>query len=102
MYIVQVSVEVKSDRVQDFIDATLLNARESVKETGISKFDVLQDRENPHRFLLNEVYRTSEDPARHKQTPHYQQWKDVVAEMMAAPRTKKIYENVYPIDEGWG
>ena len=101
MLIVHVYVEVKPNRVQDFIEATLVNARESIKEPGISRFDVLQNRENPNQFVLNEVYRTSEDPARHKQTPHYSQWKETVAEMMAVPRTKQVYDNLFPLDERW-
>jgi quinol monooxygenase YgiN len=102
MFIVHVFVEVKPDRVQDFIDVTLQNARESIKEPGISRFDVLQDQKTPNRFVLNEVYRTREDPASHKQTDHYNHWKETVADMMAVPRTKQIYDNVFPQDEDWG
>lgn len=101
MYIVHVFVEVKPERVNDFIKATLRNAQESVKEPGISRFDVLQDMEDSNRFVLNEVYRTREDPARHKQTPHYNQWREAVADMIAGPRTKRVYDNVFPLDEGW-
>ena len=101
MYIVHVFVEVKPDYIQDFIKATLENARESVKESGISRFDVLQDQENPNRFVLNEVYRTIEDPARHKETAHYKRWKDVVAEIMAGPRLKQVYGNLFPLDKDW-
>ena len=101
MYIVHVFVEVKPDYIQDFIEATLENASESVKEPGISRFDVLQDQENPNRFVLNEVYRTIEDPARHKATAHYKHWKDMVTEMMAGPRSKQIYGNLFPLDKDW-
>lgn len=102
MFIVHVFIEVKPDRVQDFINVTLQNARESINEPGISRFDVLQDQKISNRFVLNEVYRTSEDPARHKKTEHYNHWKQSVADMMAAPRTKQIYDNVFPQDEDWG
>lgn len=101
MLIVQVLVDVKPDQIQDFIDATLQNASASVKEPGIARFDVLQDHDNPSHFLLNEVYRTAEDPARHKETSHYQRWKEAVAEMMAGPRSKRVFENIYPTDEAW-
>ena len=101
MYIVHVFVEVKPDHVQDFIEATLANASESLKEPGISRFDVLQDQENPNCFVLNEVYRTIEDPARHKETAHYKRWKGAVAEMMGGPRSKKFYSNLFPLDEDW-
>ena len=101
MYIVHVFVEVKPDCVNEFINATRQNASESIKEPGIVRFDVLQDQENPNRFVLNEVYRTPQDPASHKQTPHYSQWKEKVAEMMASPRTKAVYSNVLPADEEW-
>ena len=101
MYIIHVFVEVKPDHVQGFITSTLENARESVKEPGISRFDVLQDQENPNRFVLNEVYRTIEDPASHKETAHYKRWKAAVAEMMAGPRSKQVYDNLFPLDEDW-
>ena len=101
MYIVHVTVDVKPDRVEDFIKATLRNASESIKEPGISRFDVLRDQENPNQFILNEVYRTPEDPARHKLTDHYNQWKDAVSDMMASPRQKRVFDNIFPSDQEW-
>jgi (4S)-4-hydroxy-5-phosphonooxypentane-2,3-dione isomerase len=101
MHVVHVFVEVQPDRAQDFVNATLENARESIKEPGIMRFDVLQDWDNPNRFVLNEVYRTSQDPARHKETPHYKRWKDAVADMMAEPRAKRVFTNVFPSDVDW-
>jgi (4S)-4-hydroxy-5-phosphonooxypentane-2,3-dione isomerase len=101
MYIVHVYVEVKPEQIEAFKQATLENVQESLKEPGFSRFDILQDKFDPARFLLVEVYRTKEAAARHKDTRHYQFWRDAVMGMMAAPRAKQIYENVYPDDEGW-
>ena len=102
MYIVQVSVHVKPDCVDAFRNATIENARNSVREAGIARFDVLQQTDDPTRFLLIEVYRTPDDPARHKETAHYKTWRDAVEPMMAEPRSSAKYMNVYPPDEGWG
>ncbi len=102
MFIVHVHVHVKSERVEAFRQATLENARQSGQEPGIARFDVIQQRDDPTRFVLVEVYRTPEDPARHKETAHYQTWRDTVAEMMAEPRHSVKYDNIFPEDEGWG
>lgn len=102
MIVVHVFAEVKPDYVELFKQATLANARASLLEPGIARFDILQDVEHPEQFVLVEVYRTKDDPARHKETRHYQIWKETVEEIMAVPRTKKIYENLFPDDEGWG
>ena len=102
MYIVHVFVHVKPDDVEAFRAASLENARNSVQEPGIARFDVLQQRDDPTRFLLVEVYRTPEDPARHKETAHYAAWRDTVADMMAEPRNAITYDNRYPDDSGWG
>jgi len=102
MLIVHVHVHVKPEYVEAFKEATIQNARQSVQEPGIARFDVIQSVEDPTRFILVEVYRTPEDPARHKETTHYQVWRDTVAEMMAEPRTSVQYTNIYPDDSGWG
>ena len=86
MIIVHVSVHVKSDAVDAFRAATLENARNSVQEPGIVRFDVVQQEDDPTRFLLIEIYRTAADPARHKETAHYLTWRDAVEPMMAEPR----------------
>ncbi len=99
MYIVHVEVEVKPDQIDAFKQVTLANARESLSEPGVFRFDVLQDIEDPVRFLLVEVYRTKRDTARHKDTRHYQFWRDAVMGMMAAPRAKRVYNNLFPADE---
>jgi len=96
MIIVHVSVHVKPDAVEAFTEATLENARNSVKEPGIARFDVLQDEADPTRFLLIEVYRTADDPARHKETAHYATWRDAVAPMMAEPRSSVKYRQLNP------
>lgn len=101
MLVVHVHVVVKSECIDAFRDATLANARESVKEPGIARFDVLQQRDDPARFVLVEVYRTDDDPARHKETAHYATWRDTVAPMMAEPRTSVKYTNSHPADAGW-
>ena len=102
MFIVHVYVHVKPDSVEAFKAATLENARNSVQEPGIARFDVIQQLDDPTRFVLVEVYRTPDDPAEHKKTAHYQVWRDTVADMMAEPRSAVKYANVYPDEEGWG
>lgn len=101
MLVVHVHVQVKADRVEAFVAATLENAKASVDELGIARFDVIQQQDDPTHFVLVEAYRTKDDPARHKETAHYRKWRDAVAEMMAAPRTSVKYDNVFPGDTGW-
>jgi len=102
MFIVHVFVQVKPESVEAFKAACLDNASNSVKEPGIARFDVIQQVDDPTRFVLVEVYRTPDDPARHKETVHYARWRDTVADMMAGPRTGVKYANVFPDDPGWG
>lgn len=102
MLIVHVDVRVKPEFIDAFIAATLENARASVQEPGVARFDVLQDQADPTHFVLVEVYRTPDDPARHKETAHYAKWRDAVAKMMAVPRTSVKYVNLFPEDAGWG
>jgi quinol monooxygenase YgiN len=101
LLVVEVSVHVKPDAVEAFRSATLANARASVNEPGIARFDLLQDREDPTRFVLVEVYRTADAPAAHKATAHYAAWRDAVADLMAEPRTSRKFVNVFPEDSGW-
>ena len=101
MFIVHVFVHVRSEDIAAFKDATLENARNSIQEPGIARFDVVQQQDDPTRFLLVEVYRTPDDPARHKETEHYKKWRDTVAPMMAEPRTSVKYTNVFPDEKGW-
>ena len=101
LLIVQVACHVKPEAVAAFREATLANARASVQEPGIARFDVLQDRSDPTRFLLIEVYRSDDAPAAHKETAHYQRWRDTVADMMAEPRTATRFVNLHPDDDGF-
>ena len=101
MLIVNVDVRVKPEHVEAFKQATVRNATQSVNEPGVARFDVLQAEGDPTHFLLVEVYRTTEAPAAHKETGHYQIWKDTVAPMMAQPRASSKYANVLPPDAGW-
>ena len=101
MLIVHVFAHVKPDKVEAFMTATTENAYNSIIEPGIARFDVIQQQEDPTRFVLVEIYRTSEDPGRHKETAHYKKWRDTVADMMAEPRTSVKYTNVFPDDTGW-
>ena len=102
MLVVHVHVHVKPEHVEAFREATVENARNSVQEPGIARFDVVQQEDDPTRFVLVEVYRTTDDPGRHKETAHYQAWRDTVEAMMAEPRRSEKFANVYPPDEGWG
>jgi len=101
MFIVHVFVHVKPKQVEAFKAATIENARNSVQEPGIARFDVIQQQDDPTRFVLVEVYRTPEDPARHKETAHYAAWRDAVAEMLAEPRSSIKYNNIFPDAQGW-
>jgi len=96
MLIVHVSVHVKPGSVDAFIAATRENARNSVQEPGIIRFDLVQQDDDPTQFLLIEIYRTPEDPARHKETTHYALWRDAVEPMMAEPRRSVKYHALSP------
>jgi autoinducer 2-degrading protein len=101
MLIVHVHVHVKPEMIDAFKKATITNARNSVQEPGIARFDVIQQRDDPTRFILVEVYRTESDPGEHKKTAHYAEWRDAVADMMAEPRSSVKFDNVFPDDPGW-
>jgi len=101
MFIVHVFVHVKEDRIEHFKQATLENGRNSVKEPGIARFDVVQQLDDPARFIFVEAYRTPEDPAKHKETKHYKKWRDTVEDMMAEPRSSIKLTNVFPDEKGW-
>jgi len=101
MLVVHVFVHVKEDCVEAFKQASVENARNSVQEPGVARFDVVQQQDDPTRFVLVEAYRTAEAPAAHKATAHYAAWRDAVAAMMAEPRSSIKYEAVFPADESW-
>jgi len=101
MLIVHVFVHVKPDKIEAFKEATLENAQNSIQEPGIARFDCIQQKDDHARFVLVEVYRTADDPGKHKETAHYQKWRDTVADMMAEPRTSVKYSNIFPDEDGW-
>ncbi|MCX6030674.1 MAG: putative quinol monooxygenase [Chloroflexi bacterium] len=101
MLIVHVHVHVKPESVEAFRQATLANASNSVQEPGIARFDVVQQTDDPTRFVLVEAYRSVEATVQHKETTHYKTWRDAVADMMAEPRTSVKYANVFPEDAEW-
>jgi quinol monooxygenase YgiN len=101
MLIVHVFVHAKPDTVDAFTAATLENAGHSVREPGVVRFDVVQQDDDPTRFLLIEIYRTPADPARHKETAHYAAWRDAVEPMMAEPRRSVKYHALFPEPSAW-
>jgi (4S)-4-hydroxy-5-phosphonooxypentane-2,3-dione isomerase len=101
MLIVHVYVDVKPGYVDAFKAASLANARASVTEPGIARFDVVQDVAAPTQFVLVEVYRTEADPAKHKETDHYKTWRDTVAPMMNSARSARKFSNIFPDEDGW-
>jgi quinol monooxygenase YgiN len=102
MFIVHVFCHVKPEFVEPFKAACIENARNSVQEPGIARFDVCQQQDDPTRFVLVEVYRTPDDPAGHKQTAHYAAWAETVADWLVEPRGKIVYDNIFPDEQGWG
>lgn len=102
MLIVQVNIHIKPDQVNAFIAATVENAKNSIQEPGIVRFDFYQQADDPHRFTLVEIYRTADDPPKHRETAHYQRWRDTAESMMVEPRTKIEYRNVFPLDDQLG
>jgi quinol monooxygenase YgiN len=101
MLIVHVHVRVKPDQVEAFKEASLINARSSLKESGIVRFDVIQQQDDPTSFILVEIFRTPEAPALHKQTAHYAAWREAVAGMMDEPRRSVKFVNIFPADADW-
>jgi quinol monooxygenase YgiN len=99
--IVHVHVHVKADAVDAFAAATYENARLSVREPGVVRFDVVRQDDDPTRFLLIEIYHTPDDPAHHKATPHYAVWRDAVEPMMAEPRRSVRYHALFPEPALW-
>ena len=101
MLIVHVHVRVTPESIAEFREATIENARHSIQEAGIARFDVVQQQDDAARFVLIEVYRTPEAAAAHKETAHYAKWRDAVAPMMAEPRQSVKYNAVFPALESW-
>ena len=95
MLIIHVHIHIKLDCVEAFRTATIENARNSAKEPGVVRFDVIQQQDDPTRFVLVEVYRSVEATTAHKETAHYKAWRDAVADMMAEPRTSLKFNEVF-------
>lgn len=98
MLIVHVFVHVKPAFIDVFREQSVQNARKSIQEPGILRFDLLQQQDDPERFVLVEIYQTPEDAAKHKETAHYKKWRDAVANMMAEPRKSIKYTSIFPAE----
>ncbi len=98
MQVTIVHVEVKSEYIDDFIEASRLNHEASIREQGNFRFDVLQLKDNPCKFVLYESYKTKEDATKHKETSHYLKWRETVADWMAVPRQGVAYTGLFPHD----
>ena len=101
MHIVMVSLHIKPESINQFLAETLENVRETLKEPGVRRFDLLRQADDPARFLLVEVYLRAEDHARHKETAHYRRWAAAADPMMVEPRTRIFYQSVFPKESGW-
>jgi len=101
MYIVHVHIRVIPEFIEKFKAISTENAQNSLQEAGIARFDVIQQADDPTRFELIEVYRTPADPAKHKETVHYNKWRELAEPMLAEPRTRTVYENIFPSDKEW-
>ncbi len=101
MLVAIVQIHVKAESVEAFRAASLDNARNSVKEPGVVRFDFLQQENDPTRFVLIEVFRSAEAQAAHRETAHYQTWKETVEAMMAEPRVGVRHLPVFPAESAW-
>jgi quinol monooxygenase YgiN len=101
MYIVHVHIRVKPEFIEEFKAISIENARTSLKESGIARFDIIQQVDDPNQFELIEVYRTTADPVKHKETAHYNKWRELAEPLLAEPRSRTLYENIFPTNEDW-
>lgn len=101
MLILNVYIHVKPEHLEAFKAATIENARNSRQEPGVTRFDFFQQSDDPTRFMLMEAYRDAAGQASHKETPHYHAWVAKVTDMLAEPRTRQSYTNIYPTDGDW-
>lgn len=99
MVIVHVHANVKPALLNEFLAATVVNARNSLDEPGVLRFDVIQVQADPAHIVLVEVYRDEDAASAHKLTPHYATWREAVAEMMAEPRASVRYTAAFPAAE---
>jgi quinol monooxygenase YgiN len=101
MLILHISIHVKAEQLEAFRAATIENSRHSRQEPGVVRFDFIQQADDPTRVMLLEVYRDAAAHASHRETPHYHAWAAQVTDMMAEPRTRQSYTNIYPPDAEW-
>jgi autoinducer 2-degrading protein len=101
MHIVLVYVHVKPAFVEAIKTASTKNAANSIKESGVARFDLIQDQSDSNRFVLHEAYRDADAPKKHKETQHYREWRETVAPMMAEPRVGIAYSEIYPESHEW-
>ena len=101
MHILIVHARVKAEFIDAFKEATIVNAQNSAREPGVARFDFMQQQDDPSKFVLYEVYRDADAPAKHKETAHYNAWVEKVTDMFEEPRTRALYTNVFPPDRSW-
>ncbi len=101
MLVVHVFVHVKTEYIEAFRQASIDNASHSILEPGVARFDLVQQADDPSRFVLVEAYRSPDAQAQHRDTPHYARWRDAVANMMAEPRYSIKYESIFPDAAKW-
>jgi autoinducer 2-degrading protein len=101
MLVAIINVHVIPEYIEGFKTASLDNASNSIKESGVIRFDVYQQSDDPSKFTLVEIYKSDDDPARHRETAHYARWRDAVAEMMAEPRRRTTHNVIFPPESEW-
>ena len=101
MHILHVHLKVKPERIDEFIAASVENAQNSVREAGCVRFDIVQDTADPSHFEFIEVYRDQAAHASHRDSEHYKTWAGLAEEMMAEPRSRNLYRNIYPPDDAF-
>lgn len=101
MLIIHVQVHVRAESVDAFLAASRANAAASAREPDVVRFDIVQQDDDPTRFVFVEAYRSAEGPAAHKETAHYKTWRETVESMMAEPRRSTKYHEVAPAAPRW-
>ena len=103
LHIIHAALRVKPGRVDDFIDASRLDALGSVhNEPGCLRFDVHQTSDDPSLLWLYEVYANQEALEYHTTTPHIKKWAETVKDWYAGePPPAYRGRNIWPPDN-WG
>ena len=96
MLIQIVHLIVKPENLDTFLIEVCANARESLKEPGVRRFEVLQHSDYPDKFMLYEVYENSEALEAHRKTPQFKRWQDYGVPLLAVPRERVLYKPVFP------